>query len=614
MIINKFCLTLLFKNLTRIFMNKFYKSLVFTLVLIFCCNNIFSQSKVGALVTNKTIFFINTGCVVYVDSTFHNEKDSLHNLGTLIVINDFINNDVALGNGTYDIKNNWENNKTFICGLSKVILRDTTNTPEIKGASITSFYDLILTTTLVTKKGSGKRKLSNIAIVLNNLDITDRELAIDQYDLIIKNVDVFAIKRTSGFISSDKKGWLVRYTAMPGEYLFPVGSSLITKRISPIGIKPNIAPNRNLPDTNQFAINLINNSGSIDGFNTRNHTPDSICWVDSLFYYNIKRLKGKDTVDLTVYYNQKTEGYWNSFSNWDGSKWSYINKTKRTYKTFQGDSEMYIGYVKKDWNNFSNYPYALVNIRPDSLPIMGPRDICSNKGTEFLTWGDKNGSYIWTLNGVAYKDTTYKATILTTKLGKNEIKVLQKFNNSTCNSLQSVYSVNVFPQPIAKFVTDSNNVYPLDIIHFIDSSKNATLYYWDFGDAMISKQQNPYHSYDNSGVFNVMLIVDNSVGCSDTAFNKITVKKGVFASSAFTPNGDGHNDNFYVKCGGCTSFRLDIYNRWGVLMFQSYSSAVLWDGKTQGGLPASEGTYYFILEAKDADGEYKQTGFFSLLR
>jgi gliding motility-associated-like protein len=69
----------------------------------------------------------------------------------------------------------------------------------------------------------------------------------------------------------------------------------------------------------------------------------------------------------------------------------------------------------------------------------------------------------------------------------------------------------------------------------------------------------------------------------------------IFIPSAFSPNGDGLNDKLTVKslCG-IENFQLNIYNRFGEVVFHSYNPQSGWDG-TFGGHQCDVGTYYYLL-------------------
>jgi gliding motility-associated-like protein len=65
--------------------------------------------------------------------------------------------------------------------------------------------------------------------------------------------------------------------------------------------------------------------------------------------------------------------------------------------------------------------------------------------------------------------------------------------------------------------------------------------------------------------------------------------------TAFTPNGDGLNDNFEIKGGDFAFLNFQIYNRWGEIVFVSRGKDDNWDG-TFMGKPCPEGVY--VWQAK----------------
>ncbi|TAL59831.1 MAG: PKD domain-containing protein [Bacteroidetes bacterium] len=66
--------------------------------------------------------------------------------------------------------------------------------------------------------------------------------------------------------------------------------------------------------------------------------------------------------------------------------------------------------------------------------------------------------------------------------------------------------------------------------------------------------------------------------------------------NVFSPNADGANDLFYIPgvCAG-EKYSLQIYDRWGTLMFSTTLRNNAWDGRTNAGVAASDGVYYFIV-------------------
>lgn len=71
---------------------------------------------------------------------------------------------------------------------------------------------------------------------------------------------------------------------------------------------------------------------------------------------------------------------------------------------------------------------------------------------------------------------------------------------------------------------------------------------------------------------------------------------------AFSPNGDGKNDEFLILAHGVKDFSLHIYNRWGQLVFESTDINKGWDG-TYKGKPQDSETYTFFYNIVYFDGK-----------
>lgn len=70
--------------------------------------------------------------------------------------------------------------------------------------------------------------------------------------------------------------------------------------------------------------------------------------------------------------------------------------------------------------------------------------------------------------------------------------------------------------------------------------------------------------------------------------------------TAFSPNGDGVNDEYLPALSpACpvAEFKMQVYNRWGQLLFISYEADKGWDG-TYNGQAADVGTYFYQLQMK----------------
>lgn len=74
----------------------------------------------------------------------------------------------------------------------------------------------------------------------------------------------------------------------------------------------------------------------------------------------------------------------------------------------------------------------------------------------------------------------------------------------------------------------------------------------------------------------------------------------IFAPNAFTPNGDGTNDDYIVKGWFVAEYNIQIFDRWGKLLFESNSMDVSWDGRFNGN-DCQEGAYVWVITGRGYD-------------
>lgn len=100
-----------------------------------------------------------------------------------------------------------------------------------------------------------------------------------------------------------------------------------------------------------------------------------------------------------------------------------------------------------------------------------------------------------------------------------------------------------------------------------------------------------------------MLTATNICGESDSDDIKVDYSgcdNCILSPTAFSPNGDGLNDQFevHVNCL-MREYKLSIFNRWGQLVFSTVKPDKHWDGFING-KPADVGVYFYYIEATPA--------------
>jgi gliding motility-associated-like protein len=74
---------------------------------------------------------------------------------------------------------------------------------------------------------------------------------------------------------------------------------------------------------------------------------------------------------------------------------------------------------------------------------------------------------------------------------------------------------------------------------------------------------------------------------------------------AFSPNDDGNNDMLFVM-GSVFGMDLQVFNRWGQLVFESKDRSIGWDG-TFDGKPCNPGVFAWRLTGMMANGDIVDT-------
>lgn len=245
---------------------------------------------------------------------------------------------------------------------------------------------------------------------------------------------------------------------------------------------------------------------------------------------------------------------------------------------------------------------TVVIATPDSLDCQGTPVTLDGSGSSGM-----NETYLWS-NGSAV-DT---AAVTTTGTF-----ILVVTNDNGCSSTDSVTVVNVAGPTASISANPTSGNIPL-IVDFTDASTGSNLTYnWDFGDGGTSTTQNPTNTFNDVGTFEVILIVTDDNGC--TASDSLTVSTDgesvLIIPNIFSPNGDGNNDIFNIQGTNISDIHGVIYNRWGQIVFEFDAIGNGWDGHTISGAVASEGTYFYVIDAVGADGiEYNYQGPFELVR
>lgn len=165
------------------------------------------------------------------------------------------------------------------------------------------------------------------------------------------------------------------------------------------------------------------------------------------------------------------------------------------------------------------------------------------------------------------------------------------------------------PKKRLRYTVDVEGVDPLTFIWtWEDGTQQTTT------QPMAEREYNPLQG----GTLPVHVEVRSGGQCAVDTLVEIpfTACSGLLIPTAFTPNGDGINDLWYIQALGFKRYTLMIFDRWGAQVWTNGGDMTkFWNGRTQNGEEAPEGVYVFSFVGTDNnDKAVQRTGTVTLLR
>jgi len=202
---------------------------------------------------------------------------------------------------------------------------------------------------------------------------------------------------------------------------------------------------------------------------------------------------------------------------------------------------------------------------------------------------------------------------------------LTVLTNAGCSSSLDVNNyITTYSRPDASFTTSPKPATIVDpTIQFINQSTDRygiVQWFWTFGDQTdsVSGQQNPVHTYQDTGTYCTTLVATNSNGCADTTTDCLVIEPAftLYIPDAFSPNGDGKNDLFMAKGQYVKGFEMYIFDRWGQQIFHTTNINEGWSGRiNNGGAVCQEDIYVYLITAYDSRNQkHTYTGSLNLIK
>ncbi len=166
-----------------------------------------------------------------------------------------------------------------------------------------------------------------------------------------------------------------------------------------------------------------------------------------------------------------------------------------------------------------------------------------------------------------------------------------------CRIASNVVVINVHPNPAVSAGND-RTIISGDSLHLGGLvAGESPQFYWD-PPAYLDDINNATTAAMPVTGIDYTLYAESAYGCKSEDSMKVTVVAGIFVPTAFTPNNDGKNDRWRIPyLDPAFGARVEVYNRWGQLVYHAEGQVVDWDGKVKG-MPQASGTYVYFIRFK----------------
>ncbi|WP_430405795.1 N-acetylmuramoyl-L-alanine amidase [Fluviicola sp.] len=161
---------------------------------------------------------------------------------------------------------------------------------------------------------------------------------------------------------------------------------------------------------------------------------------------------------------------------------------------------------------------------PNASFLLQNTYVCSTDSLLFQNTSIDGISYLWTFQG-GFPSTSNQVNpkVQFPSSGSYQVQLIA-YGPNTSDTVQQLVDILVSLPASAQFNVNEDTLYlPGGILNCTNSSLNANGYTWNFGDGTQSQDENPWHGYTNSGVFELQLIAVNDACPDDTLSQTIHV-------------------------------------------------------------------------------------------
>jgi gliding motility-associated-like protein len=241
---------------------------------------------------------------------------------------------------------------------------------------------------------------------------------------------------------------------------------------------------------------------------------------------------------------------------------------------------------------------VVVLVHPVPAPDLGPDQHICGEGPIALDAGVAGETYEWNHGAANTRRWWAEAT------GWYHVSVTA----NGCTGEDSVH-IELVPAPVVDLGGDRELCYGDSIVLLVDAPDGAQIL-WHDGSTGTS-----WTGWDSADAW-VVLTLGPCVIEDEARILFEQCEPIVDLPNVFTPNSDGTNTLFTpIHVAGVQRMRVDVFNRWGQLVFSSASPNFGWNGRSPGGEHVPEGTYFWTLECEGIKGgTVTRNGAVTLLR
>lgn len=353
----------------------------------------------------------------------------------------------------------------------------------------------------------------------------------------------------------------------------------------------------------------------------------------------------------TITLNNKTTFQDNWEYQWDFGDGNTTNNTEQTFTYTYGDrfwgdanNDYRIPVLLTGWNGNNpecsdTFTYNIIITPPEpEIDIFEDVTGCAPLTVDFSAYTKYNdpNDFYWEFNANGATSTEENPVFTFTESGSYTVRLTVKGDGGSSSDYKIV---DVLPQPVVNFSFNDTVVFiDVDEVFFYNHTTDGQTYQWFYGlendeiGTPLSTEFDPVHTFQDTGTYYIALISESIDECMDTMFHPIPIRvlelgelefPNAFlfhpsnVSDEYSTNqgeGEGNVYLFYPKHMNVVDYHLEIYNRWGTLLFESFDINRGWNGIFDGE-PAQHGVYLWRARGRFANGQpFDKSGDVTLLK